>query len=401
MVDDFSAVEQTSGYIYQVRFALLLLLRDDGNRSLIIENLDDVEFGKNGTPQELIQFKHHVRRKGSLSDRSSDLWKTIRVWAFRILNDQVDINDVTLTIITTSISNESSIAGSIKNKNKTTDEIVEMLTEIAEQGGSETNKEEYKTFLNLTNQQKRDLVKGIRIVDGAPLNEELSGVIEKELKNAALPQHREKFRIHLEGWWLNRVVLSFSDERIKQITRSELDLLQEEIREGLKRENLPYYHDISDKVPQEQELKYQTRKYIKQLELITVSEDTKKIAMKDYYRAYEHRSRWLREELLGVSELPIYDTELLDEWFRMYSIMSEDLPANCSNESKIQEGKTLYRWASTVSNVNIPTRPHWNHVFLTRGSYHMLADEIKIGWYPGFESYFIQTAGRVGGNVNE
>jgi hypothetical protein len=400
MTEDFSAVEQLSGYLYQVRYALLLLLQEN-ERSLVIENLDDVEFLNQGTVQELLQFKHHVKRKGGLSDRSTDLWKTIRIWANRILHNQVDAQNIRLTLITTSVSNERSIASYVKNQSKSVDEITSLLIDIAEQGGNDTNKEAYEAFLKLNKHQRRDLVKCIRIVDGAPLNIELSTMIEKELRNAALPQHRVKFREQLEGWWLDRVVRSFAEDALKTISRNELDIVQQEIREGFKRDSLPYYYDINEQLPEEKITKFRTRNYIKQLELIQVSEDSKLTAMKDYYRAYEHRSRWLREDLLSISELPLFDKELCDEWKRKWNFMLEDLQVGATDDVKVKEGKALYRWAANSAQVTMPTRPHWNHVFLTRGSYQMLADELKIGWHPDYPSYFREPVVVAGGKDHD
>lgn len=86
MADDFSAVEQLSGYLYQFRYALLFYCRKAIDLKFI-ENLDEVQFSNEGTVEELLQFKHHVKRKGGLSVRSTDFWKTIRVWANLVLSN--------------------------------------------------------------------------------------------------------------------------------------------------------------------------------------------------------------------------------------------------------------------------------------------------------------------------
>ena len=46
-----------------------------------IETLDDVVFESTGRdPQELLQTKHHRNAPASLTDGSTDLWKTLRIW---------------------------------------------------------------------------------------------------------------------------------------------------------------------------------------------------------------------------------------------------------------------------------------------------------------------------------
>lgn len=46
-----------------------------------LEKLDDVAFEIKGNPAELLQFQHHIDKTASLTDGSSDIWKTIRVWS--------------------------------------------------------------------------------------------------------------------------------------------------------------------------------------------------------------------------------------------------------------------------------------------------------------------------------
>jgi hypothetical protein len=78
----FSAVDSLTGYLYQVRYALLDALKrvkDDVRFSVSIETLDDIVFESDGQPVELLQAKHHSK-PANLTDTSTDLWKTIRIW---------------------------------------------------------------------------------------------------------------------------------------------------------------------------------------------------------------------------------------------------------------------------------------------------------------------------------
>ena len=84
MSTSFSATAgpQALGYLYQAQYALYTLLTADGEESaLILEGLDDVEL-QSATATELQQLKHHLSttRQAVLSNRSTDFWKTLRVW---------------------------------------------------------------------------------------------------------------------------------------------------------------------------------------------------------------------------------------------------------------------------------------------------------------------------------
>ena len=68
---DFSAAPSALGYLFQIRYALVLLLRADEPENVIsIEKLDDVAFEEDGEPKQLLQFKHHVINSATLTDSS-------------------------------------------------------------------------------------------------------------------------------------------------------------------------------------------------------------------------------------------------------------------------------------------------------------------------------------------
>jgi hypothetical protein len=83
---DFSAAPSAMGYLFQMRSALVLLLRAKEPESVIsIEKLDEVAFDENGVPAQLLQLKHRVINTANLTDSSTDLWKTMRVWATAVI----------------------------------------------------------------------------------------------------------------------------------------------------------------------------------------------------------------------------------------------------------------------------------------------------------------------------
>ena len=101
--DQFSAADSALGYLYQVRCALLWSLQRLKNEAAFetsIETLDDVTFEVNGAPTELLQTKLHKNRGANLTDASSDLWKTIRIW-IASLNAGEITKETVLYLVTT------------------------------------------------------------------------------------------------------------------------------------------------------------------------------------------------------------------------------------------------------------------------------------------------------------
>jgi len=80
--DNFSAGEQALGYLYQVRYALLQMLRLPEDTACFIERDDDLDFTDPDEGQILASLKHKARGD-RLTDLCPDFWKSVRIWLAR------------------------------------------------------------------------------------------------------------------------------------------------------------------------------------------------------------------------------------------------------------------------------------------------------------------------------
>ena len=106
-------------------------------------------------------------------------------------------------------------------------------------------------------------------------------------------------------------------------------------------------------------------------------------ALRDYYRAFKQRANWVRNDLLFVNELEKYEQRLIDEWEHAFAAMEDDLAeySGVTEEEKIKEGRRLF---SEIEKKDIRIRPKCQEAFVMRGSYHMLANQLKVGWHIDF-----------------
>jgi len=61
--------------------------------------------------------------------------------------------------------------------------------------------------------------------------------------------------------------------------------------------------------------------------------------------------------------------------------MEDDLGDGAAEDACQHAARQLYKWAEGA---DFPIRPRVTEPSLTRGSLHMLADSIEIGWHPQF-----------------
>jgi len=380
----FSAKEPSLGYFYQVQYGLLLLLnsKQEDNAKLLIESLDDIEL-QIEDKIKLYQAKFHLKGKTNLTDRSSDFWKTIRVWSEQISDKTVDIDNTIFTLITTENISTNSVILDIKNKNNI-DEILKKLTEIAKEiEKNAINKQGYIAFNALSTFEQKILINNIHIIDSSLEFNDIKIQIKKELRLSVEPLKIDSCFERLTGWFLDKTILHLHEEK-EFISFKELEQQLLLIIDSFKKDNLPM--DFPDKISlTDKELKQvKFFNFLKQLQLINISSRMEKTAISDYYRAFRQKSKWLRENLLNPQEEIDYDKKLIDDWDRKFDLLVDDCETLSDDEKKIK-GKKFYRkfYIDTIPRVFI--RERFEETYLIVGSYHMLANRLKIGWHSDFE----------------
>ena len=380
-----TASGQALGYFFQARYSLLLLLqvgREDPDAAISVEKFDDVSFDKNASPIEQIQLKHSIQTTKSLSDRSSDLWKTLSIWIAQY-NASPEKN-VNYTLVTTAQASDTSIACLLRpsQEARDIDSIHEKLAEIALGTQSETNKDYYKAFLALEEDARKDLLSNIFILDSSPNICDTKKEILKIISYATHIDYQEQLFNRLEGWWFDKVVTHLSEESYSPLTGYDLRLELNSLQEQLLKDNLPI--DFLDYEPTQEEISNKDKVFIHQLKLIAAHNNKIRFAIQDYYRAFHQRSRWLRENLVSPDDLQKYEKRLLEEWQRLFTDMQEDIDANQSEDDLKRAGKALYKELDKLDRESMYIRPKCKEPYVTRGSYQILSDQLKVGWHKDF-----------------
>ena len=194
-MSDHQASEQMLGYLYQVRYALFLLLNHDNpDFQISIEKFDDIAFSKDDIPKQLIQVKHHVQRHGNLSDASTDLWRTLKVW-IDIINTSPEILDGTeFLIITTSAAPKDSAAYYLKNDDeRNANDAYQKLRAICKKSENKAHAAYYKAFLKMDEKTAKKLIEQICIIDGASNIIDVDKVFRKQIRYSCIA----KFENHI------------------------------------------------------------------------------------------------------------------------------------------------------------------------------------------------------------
>ena len=382
MINDFSARPQSLGYLHQVRFPLLLILEREES-TISIESLDDLVFEESGNSLELLQLKHHMTQ-ATLTDSSPDLWKTLRVWCTHAINGNVTFPGTILSLITTGLAPDDSAASYLRTgPSRNPQQAYQRLVEVA---GNLTNVQlspSVKAFNDLPEVTRESLVHAIYVLDNSPNIEQSRELLNKALRSAVRREHRENLIERLEGWWFDKVVAHLRG-LVPSITGFEVYDKIREIAEQFNPDALPI--DYYQAVPAEGvDPEGDRRQFVEQLRYIAANNKRIEKAILDYYRAFEQRSRWVREDLLIGDELFLYEDKLVDEWERIRLALEDENDIHSASEEELKRiGREIFRWVEQVADIRI--RPNVNESYVKRGSYHILADSPipRVWWHPKF-----------------
>lgn len=379
----FSAVDPALGYLYQARFALLEALRRLGDErpfSIFLETLDDVVFDQDGGALDLLQLKHHRVGTANLTDSSTDLWKSLRIWIEGRSSGTIP-KDARLFLVTTAQVGQGSAAAYLRTSDQDRDvqAAVRALLSTATTSQSSANSAAYSLFRKLNEDDRITLASVISILPGVAGITDLDRELRREIWSAARQQHRESLLSRLEGWWYGRVVNQLRSSPVEPILSEELQLKLDDLRDQFHQDALPIDEEIFDVGVDLSP--YAESPFVQQLELSGVNKRRILRAVQDFYRAFAQRSRWIREDLLELGELGRYERRLTEEWEIVFEQIADEVGADAAEETSRQAAQRLCKW---VEDADIPIRPRISERSLTRGSLHMLADEMRVGWHPHF-----------------
>ena len=242
-----------------------------------------------------------------------------------------------------------------------------------------TNKPAYEKFQELSEAEKRLLLSTVVIVPKAPDIDGVGDAIRAEARLAVRREHLDGFVSRLEGWWFRRAIRHLVDSASAPILSVEIESEWNDLQDQFKRDALPVDRDILEHDVDSAE--YSNAVFVHQAQLAGIGDSRILFAIRDYYRAFAQRSTWMREDLLLVGELEDYERLLREEWALQFSRFADEIGTNAAEDAMRSAAQKVYAW---VENSCYPIRPQVQHPSMSRGSFQILADNLKVGWHPEF-----------------
>ncbi len=340
--DKYSAGEQALGYMYQARLALLHLLQLSEDTAIFLEKDDDLDFIDGNGGKSLASLKHKAV-DDKLTDLSTDFWKSVNIWLARYKRDGRAASNVRFFLFTTGTVSADSFLAHLRPDQPIAPADAATLTEMADTALAKSKSQLIgpiaTAFNELSDAEKQDFLERILILDGSPRIGDIPATIRDKHMRSIRREHREFVFERLEGWWTDAVInqLTGADDGRNLRLRSLGQAVQH--RRGIQGRQPPH-HASAGKVPADEiDTESDPRLFVAQLREIGISSNRIRSAILDYYRAFEQRSAWARENLLVSGEVEEYEDRLADEWSRYKDVAFEKLKDDSAEDALREAGE--------------------------------------------------------------
>lgn len=380
------------GFYYQALFALVTLVAQaTDDAAVAIERLDDVELVADGNTL-LYQLKHSISlTPPPVTLASRALWKTLKVWIDAL--PELTLSETTLHLVAIgSIPEDSPLRALLELGSDRSQLVAAMIKEAqrvmdARVAAAHAQKklpfsdrvDGCEAFLTLTETERDNLVCRIQVQPQSPTVGQIEERIANHLK--VLPaEHRAFVAERLVEWWDRQVIYSLCGKRSRVMTRIELQRQISSIIGDIEAERL--VPDFMTVMPPED---YQPDGMLmQQIRLVAGAQSDICKAIREEWRAREQRAKWVDANTAMASKINDHDLVLQEEWSDRHMQMAEAC-LESDGKHKCQLGLELLRWTHERAPGEVPPIGEgWSAPYYVRGSYQVLAIDLKVGWHPDY-----------------
>lgn len=387
-----TAEDAALGFYYQTYFAFLTLLQQTGDDAGVgIERLDDVELKVDGHLL-LYQLKHSIKMvPPPITMKSRALWRTLKVWIDALVH--VELAQTTMQLVVIGSLGAASPLKALLDLEADRDNLAAALIAeaqlvrdaraAAESAGTKLphgdRADGCAAFLDLEPAVRSNLLRRILIKPDSPPIDQVEVLAAQHLTLIA-PEHRADVVKRLLGWWDMEVVHALCGKRDPIVTRAELQAQITSVIADLESSTLQA--DFELLMPPGD---YQPDGMVaRQIKLVAGGNSDLSKAVREEWRARGQRANWLNENSAMGTVVSQYDQMLEEAWSDRHGQMVEDC-SEVEDTVKRERGLEMLRWTHNEAPAKVrPIAEKWSAPYYVRGSYQVLAIDLRVGWHPEY-----------------
>lgn len=374
-----AAPGQAAGYLFQPERALHWLAMADADAVVGIETDDDIAVAVQSGVTQREQLKHTTSGSTPFGDRSKDLWNTLAIWLDAAANTEFEVEKCAL-ILTTNVSLTDCFVTRLIKCNGGPRKIKKCLDGLLEP------KKPYPKSID-------PYVVRVKAHDPKLITKLLAKVELCDGDSAAGTSLRSKIAsaLHIPsdvpsddiidgllGWVHFVTIENWRAQQPAWIKRSAFDnRLHRLIRDVRRYQSLGLPARMIN-VPADARARHTNKMYVRQLRLISAQQGEILGAIDDFYRCSSERFRLANEGDVTSDDWFDFEDDLKREWAR---VAQKEQRLHPEREPTVT-GYVTYSESLAFQPLLSLQRPQ---TYLTRGSFHRLANELEIGWHPDYQ----------------
>jgi hypothetical protein len=386
-----SAQGANAGFTYQFERALYWLAKSPAGAVIGIETDDDVAIKGTDGSRLLEQDKHSVREgTRPFGDRSEDLWKTLATWVEALDSGEVAAVTTRFLMVTNKVIPEC-IATHI-SASQSEEEIDCCITELEKvsKAPSKIITRFVERILSPASRAAlRDLINKCELIDGSNASAG-SELRKKTIAQLQLPEwcfaQPDSLIDELSGWIERTALAAWRKERPAWIQRNhfvnQLHAAIDARKRQMKRERAENLIPVSvDKVGEQK-----GRPFVKQIFLVSEDEDIVDNAIREFIRCNLEKIRLSAEGNVTDNDWKAFETTLQSRWEKIFARVKRMSQVNREEDV----GFEVFT-ETTEGHREMLAGSMTEQVYLTAGTYHRLADMIRLGWHPRFKEIMVES----------
>lgn len=380
------------GYIFQIERALLWLSQTGQDGTVAIETDDDlvIELKKNLTIEKLYEQDKSsaLSERNPFSNKSLDLWKTLKIWAVNILEGTIDLDESSLLMVTNKIVSNCFIKQLMGLKLNRADFDMK-LTKLL-QAGLDSKTDEIKEYAEIVQMLQlidadlfRKMFEQMDVMDIQYSHDrnEIKKLIKSNLHvSDDLPLNL--IYSDLIGWLTNLIVARWLSGEQAIINGKELNTYYS--NQIIRYASKPFLEKAKEVVPvkDSERAVHKRDNFVKQLGWIKLEEKHVLKAIDDFIRARWERSQFAIEgNIPSKKDFDTMDDNLHERWENLKTPIERQC---VTEEDKINRGHDLY-WLVMEHKARLANYDTEEY-YTTKGAYHLMANEFRLGWHFDWEA---------------
>lgn len=380
-----SAPGPNAGFSYQFDRALHWLAASPAGAVIGIETDDDVAVRRSDGSTHFEQDKHSIRDAAQpFGDRSKDLWHTLAIWLDAIEGGEIAIATAGFHLVTNKLlpdciatrlggaSSESDIAACLADLDRTGTNPPETISQLVR-----------RVLRPESRDALRDLIANTEVCDAST---GASGVElrRKTIATLQLPawcaNDSGSILDELSGWLHNTTLALWQNGEPAWVSRdhfvNQLHAVLDRRKRQVTRERAEHLIPIAtDRIGHEK-----GRPFVKQLHLISDDDAVVDTSIREYIRCNIEKSRLSKEGDVTDADWEAFEDVLLSRWNKIRArVIRMD---GSSPEEDV--GFKIFT-ETTESHREKLAGADTEQVYLTSGTYHRMADLLRVGWHPRYE----------------